>query len=198
MENLEAVVGIGYWLRWQVVVCALILILPATIALRLLRSRHKDPIDPSHFWVPRWGALHPSWLLFYRAFAFASMALLLYQTVATFGFFVFFFYTQWTFALVMVYFAGTLIKVIKMGWWIVRHLTTSYLPRWCCPLVPNQTLRCRQSMAAWDCGIHRGELRVRLLSDQLLFHSNTHRLSNATSIDEFIRDMGTLSHLLDS
>nr|GLL17998.1 uncharacterized protein LOC109182898 isoform X1 [Ipomoea trifida] len=89
MENLEAVVGIGYWLRWQVVVCALILILPATIALRLLRSRHKDPIDPSHFWVPRWGALHPRWLLFYRAFAFASMAFLLYQTVATF-----FFYTQ--------------------------------------------------------------------------------------------------------
>nr|GMD26778.1 protein rolling stone-like protein isoform X2 [Ipomoea batatas] len=94
MENLEAAVGIGYWLRWQVVVCALILILPATIALRLLRSRHKDPIDPSHFWVPTWRGLHPRWLLFYRAFAFASMAFLLYQTVATFGFFVFFFYTH--------------------------------------------------------------------------------------------------------
>nr|GMD22045.1 uncharacterized protein LOC109182898 isoform X1 [Ipomoea batatas] len=117
MENLEAALGIGYWLRWQVVVCALILILPATIALRLLRSRHKDPIDPSHFWVPSWRGLHPRWLLFYRAFAFASMAFLLYQTVATFGFFVFFFYTQWTFALVMVYFAlGTLVSARGCLW----------------------------------------------------------------------------------
>nr|GLL26448.1 uncharacterized protein LOC109168900 [Ipomoea trifida]GLL46304.1 uncharacterized protein LOC109168900 [Ipomoea trifida] len=53
-----------------------------------------------------------------------------------------------------------------------------------------------QSMAALDCGIRRGdarclrELRVRFLSDLLLFHSNTHHLSNATSIDEFAANVG--------
>nr|GME00910.1 uncharacterized protein LOC109168900 [Ipomoea batatas] len=53
-----------------------------------------------------------------------------------------------------------------------------------------------QSMAVWDCGIRRGdtrclrELRVCFLSDLLLLHRNTHRLSNATSIDEFAANVG--------
>ncbi|XP_073015658.1 uncharacterized protein [Primulina eburnea] len=95
-----------YWLQWQVLVCALILILPTTMAvIFLLRNRSTHPLKPADLWATCWTNIHPRFLLFYRAFAFAAMAFLLFQTVAAFGFFVFFFYTQWTFALVMVYFA---------------------------------------------------------------------------------------------
>ncbi|GFP93608.1 hypothetical protein PHJA_001505200 [Phtheirospermum japonicum] len=105
--------GLGYWLQWQVPVCALIFILPTAIAIRLLRKRTGDAVDPADLWAPCWRSLHPRWLLIYRAFSFLAMALFLYQTVADFGFFVFFFYTQWTFALVMVYFALATIVSIR-------------------------------------------------------------------------------------
>ncbi|KZV57596.1 hypothetical protein F511_03056 [Dorcoceras hygrometricum] len=102
----SSLVGSEYWLQWQVLLCALILILPATMAVNfLLRSRSPLSLKPADFWATCWTNIHPRFLLFYRAFAFAVMAFLLFQIVAAFGFFVFFFYTQWTFALVMVYFA---------------------------------------------------------------------------------------------
>ncbi|KAK6118144.1 hypothetical protein DH2020_048128 [Rehmannia glutinosa] len=92
MENSNSAAnGVEYWLQWQVLVCALIFILPTAIAIRFLRKRgddRKDELKPSDLWAPCWKNLHPRWLLFYRAFAFAAMAFLLYQTVAAFGFFV--------------------------------------------------------------------------------------------------------------
>ncbi|XP_057776303.1 uncharacterized protein LOC130995171 [Salvia miltiorrhiza] len=53
------------------------------------------------------------WQVLLCAFAFIAMAYLLYETVAAFGFFVFFFYTQWTFALVVVYFAIATVVSIR-------------------------------------------------------------------------------------
>ncbi|KAL0389761.1 UNVERIFIED_CONTAM: hypothetical protein Scaly_0333200 [Sesamum calycinum] len=108
MKNKETALGLEYWLQWQVLVSALILLLTTVVSVLLLRKRgseERGSLKPTDFWTPCWRNLHPRWLLFYRAFAFIAMAYLLYQTVAAFGFFVFFFYTQWTFALVMVYFA---------------------------------------------------------------------------------------------
>ncbi|XP_057790396.1 uncharacterized protein LOC131007259 [Salvia miltiorrhiza] len=115
MENSGAVEGIEYWLQWQVLLCALIFVLPTALAVRLLRKRGggSDPLKPVDLWAPCWRNLHPRWLLFYRAFAFIAMAYLLYETVAAFGFFVFFFYTQWTFALVLVYFAIATVVSIR-------------------------------------------------------------------------------------
>lgn len=106
MSNLE------YWLQWQVPVCAFILTAPSIIAVNLMkRVDKKNMVKSSDLWVPCWRNLNPIWLLFYRAFAFVSMVVLLYQTVASFGPFVFLFYTQWTFTLVIVYFAlGTVIS----------------------------------------------------------------------------------------
>ncbi|XP_011079496.1 uncharacterized protein LOC105163000 isoform X2 [Sesamum indicum] len=117
MDNSDAkeILGLKYWLQWQVLVCALILLLTTALAILLLRkrgSRERASLKPPDLWTPCWRNLHPRWLLFYRAFAFIAMAYLLYQTVAAFGFFVFFFYTQWTFALVMVYFAlATIVSI---------------------------------------------------------------------------------------
>lgn len=138
MEKSEesVTVGVEYWLKWQVAVCALIFIIPSVVSLILIVTRSQRepsiPISSTNLWLPCWRNLNPLCLLLYRAFAFASMAFLLYQTVLAFGFFVFYFYTQydnyslykfgynyysvmfisfytlisrWTFALVMVYFA---------------------------------------------------------------------------------------------
>lgn len=114
MENIAAA-GVEYWLQWQVAVCALIIVVPTTVAVRLLRKRGGagDSVKAVDLWAPCWRNLHPRWLLLYRAFAFVAMAYLLYQTVAAFGFFVFFFYTQWTFALVMIYFAIATVVSIR-------------------------------------------------------------------------------------
>ncbi|CAI9785565.1 unnamed protein product [Fraxinus pennsylvanica] len=122
MERSQAknVLGFDYWLQWQVLVCALIFLLPAAVAVFLLKKRTSagsNPLNSTDLWVPCWRNLSPKWLLFYRAIAFVSMSFLLYEIAAAFGFFVFFFYTQWTFALVMVYFAiGT--AVSAHGCWI--------------------------------------------------------------------------------
>ncbi|KAL0459814.1 UNVERIFIED_CONTAM: hypothetical protein Slati_0608600 [Sesamum latifolium] len=119
MENSnakETALGLEYWLQWQVLVCALILLLTTAVTVLLLRKRGSGKggsLKPADLWTPCWRNFHPRWLLFYRAFAFIAMAYLLYQTVAAFGFFVFFFYTQWTFALVMVYFALATVVSIR-------------------------------------------------------------------------------------
>ncbi|XP_059659334.1 uncharacterized protein LOC132306110 isoform X1 [Cornus florida] len=107
----EEGVGLEYWLQWHVLVCALIFVVPAVVALILIKKK-REPLSSVHLWVPCWRNLNPLWLLFYRAFAFTSMAFLLFQTVSVYGVSVFYFYTQWSFALVMVYFAvGTAISV---------------------------------------------------------------------------------------
>ncbi|KAK4406892.1 hypothetical protein Sango_0270200 [Sesamum angolense] len=97
MKNKETALGLEYWLQWQVLVSALILLLTTVVSVLLLRKRgseERGSLKPADLWTPCWRNLHPRWLLFYRAFAFIAMAYLLYQTVAAFGFFVFFFYTQ--------------------------------------------------------------------------------------------------------
>ncbi|XP_060174651.1 uncharacterized protein LOC132605543 [Lycium barbarum] len=113
--------GLDYWLQWQVGVCAVIFVIPTAIALRLINRRRRNTeaiiIKSTDLWVPCWRNLHPLWLLCYRASAFVAMAFMLYQTVANLGFFVFLFYTQWTFTLVGVYFAlGTIISA--RGCWL--------------------------------------------------------------------------------
>ncbi|KAH0663980.1 hypothetical protein KY290_029874 [Solanum tuberosum] len=114
--------GLDYWLQWQVFVCALIFIIPTTISLRLIinkRRKESEPIiiNSTDLWIPCWRNLHPIWLLCFRASALVAMVFMVYQTVVNLGFFVFLFYTQWTFALVGIYFAlGTFISA--RGCWL--------------------------------------------------------------------------------
>ncbi|XP_057963593.1 uncharacterized protein LOC131154834 [Malania oleifera] len=128
MANPVDEVGLGYWLRWQVPVCALIFVVPAAVALilviRRIKSEPPTMSSADDLWRSCWRNLNPLWLLFYRAFAFLFMAFLLFRVVARSGAFVFYFYTQWTFALVMIYFAlGTIISAY--GCWICSKKPTS-------------------------------------------------------------------------
>ncbi|XP_058083344.1 uncharacterized protein LOC131231229 isoform X2 [Magnolia sinica] len=114
--------GFGYWIRWQVPVCALIFIVPTAASMVLISKRKRDRLNGLDLWIPCWRKLHPLWLLIYRATAFVSMSWLLYQMVSVDGAFVFYFYTQWTFTLVIVYFAlGTVISAHGC-WMYSNHL----------------------------------------------------------------------------
>ncbi|KAL7171946.1 hypothetical protein ACSBR2_031606 [Camellia fascicularis] len=110
-------VGLEYWVRWQVPVCALIFILPTVVAVRLLKRVQSQPLKSTDLWLPCWRNLNPLWLLFFRVFAFASMAFLLYHIVLVLGgAFAFYFYTQWTFVLVTVYFALAIVMSARGCW----------------------------------------------------------------------------------
>jgi hypothetical protein len=99
--------GAAYWLRWQVFVCGALIALPAAAAAALLPRlrRAAPPLRATDLWVPCWARLHPGWLLGYRAFALAAAVALLARLLIGHGLTVFYFYTQWTFLLVTIYFA---------------------------------------------------------------------------------------------
>ncbi|XP_056684260.1 uncharacterized protein [Spinacia oleracea] len=104
----KSTVGIDYWMKWQVPVCGLIIVIPAAIAIKMIKNKTingEEDTQNSVLWVPCWRQLSPKWLLLYRAFAFLTMANLLFQMLHSYGPYAFYFYTQWTFSLVMVYFA---------------------------------------------------------------------------------------------
>ncbi|KAG9459896.1 hypothetical protein H6P81_004404 [Aristolochia fimbriata] len=98
-------IGLQYWLRWQVPLCALIFIVPAIVAVAFVLRERRVPMSSDGLWMPCWKRLHPFWLLGYRLLVFFLMSYILVRMVAVRGIFEFYFYTQWTFALVIVYFA---------------------------------------------------------------------------------------------
>ncbi|OVA16681.1 hypothetical protein BVC80_1543g123 [Macleaya cordata] len=121
MANLENE-GFDYWLQWQVPVCALIIIIPAIVAVILIYKSKRAHLSVYDLWVPCWKELNPLWLLIYRALVFVIMFCLLSLDVALHGAYSFYFYTQWTFALVTIYFAlGTILSA--HGCW--THLKKS-------------------------------------------------------------------------
>ncbi|ONM60328.1 hypothetical protein ZEAMMB73_Zm00001d022384 [Zea mays] len=99
--------GAAYWLRWQVLVCGALIALPTVAAAALLPRLRSSapPLRAADLWVPCWARLHPGWLLAYRAVALAAAVALLARLVVARGITVFYFYTQWTFLLVTIYFA---------------------------------------------------------------------------------------------
>ncbi|CAN8285922.1 unnamed protein product [Cochlearia groenlandica] len=60
---------------------------------------------PARLWTSCWTRLHPLWLLFTRSISFLSMASLLTWDVIKWDAGIFIYYTEWTFLLLMIYFA---------------------------------------------------------------------------------------------
>ncbi|URD79934.1 hypothetical protein MUK42_21224 [Musa troglodytarum] len=65
-------------MRWQTIVCALIVAAPAVAAVALV-GRAK-PLLAVDLWAPCCGGVHPSWLLAYRGLVFLAMGWLLFRT----------------------------------------------------------------------------------------------------------------------
>ncbi|KAL4570184.1 hypothetical protein LXL04_025835 [Taraxacum kok-saghyz] len=121
---------LSYWLTWRFFLCALWIIIAmigATILIikyEVFTQKKTDRKDNEHdiepigilyedeTWKTSLKSLHPAWLLGYRLLAFGIMLSILIANLIVAGPDVFFFYTQWTFALVTFYFGiGFLLSI---------------------------------------------------------------------------------------
>ncbi|PKI42666.1 hypothetical protein CRG98_036948 [Punica granatum] len=108
----------SYWLNVTFLLCAIIILLPIFLAgflvwkyegFNVLRGENRQSnagfLHKDEPWRTCLKGIRPAWLLGYRVFAFAVLFSLITTNIVLNGGGIFFFYTQWTFALVTVYFA---------------------------------------------------------------------------------------------
>nr|KYP44592.1 hypothetical protein KK1_033871 [Cajanus cajan] len=111
----------SYWLNWRVLVCAIWVLISAIVSLLIIlrfevsrkvarddnkeRQREKSwTLYEDEVWRPCLKGIHPVWLLGFRVFAFVVLLVLLILTATADGGSIFYFYTQWTFAAITIYF----------------------------------------------------------------------------------------------
>ncbi|KAL0377410.1 UNVERIFIED_CONTAM: Anthranilate phosphoribosyltransferase, chloroplastic [Sesamum radiatum] len=119
---------LSYWLNWRVVVCAVWVLAPMVVASFLIwKYEHSDYLESdgertqqerSHIlhhdesWRPCLKGIHPIFLMFFRIVAFCLLLIALSFDLAVHGAELFYYYTQWTFTLVTIYFGlGSLLSI---------------------------------------------------------------------------------------
>lgn len=123
----------GYWFNWRVLVCAIWVLITATFSFVLIwkyegfqRSSNGDDnigeetdqqetagdLHEDETWKPCLKGIHPAWLLAFRLVAFFVLLILLIVTAFVDGGSIFYYYTQWTFTLITIYFGlGSLLSM---------------------------------------------------------------------------------------
>ncbi|KAI3454480.1 hypothetical protein Pfo_011143 [Paulownia fortunei] len=119
----------AYWLNWRVLLCS-IWVLMSMVFASVLISKHEcrrnseegstenqqqdsaGVLYEDEVWKPCLRSIHPGWLLAFRVFAFLVLLLMLVLNVVVDGGSIFYFYTQWTFTLITIYFGlGSLLSM---------------------------------------------------------------------------------------
>ncbi|BBN01265.1 hypothetical protein MPTK1_2g06010 [Marchantia polymorpha subsp. ruderalis] len=108
--------------HWPFFACLLVVIVYVSLAIKFVRQyegpgrprgRMQDPymgvwaigdLDGGELWKCCWGALHPGWLFGFRLVAFCYFLPQVLYNFYMEGFWMFYFYTQWTFILLIAYF----------------------------------------------------------------------------------------------
>ncbi|KAG6477912.1 uncharacterized protein LOC122018706 [Zingiber officinale] len=103
-----------YWLKWRVLLCAL-WVLASVLAASILiwkfegsktegETREGFRCNKDELWRPCLPEIHPAWLLLFRLTAFVILLAFLIINAIVDGAGIFYYYTQWTFMLVTIYF----------------------------------------------------------------------------------------------
>ncbi|WOL02967.1 hypothetical protein Cni_G11686 [Canna indica] len=111
--------NVYYWLNWRVLLCAIWVLSSMIIASFLIwkfegriEREEMDASSPESYstlymdqlWRPCLKEIHPAWLLVFRLIAFVILLTFLIINVIMDGGAIFYYYTQWTFMLVTIYF----------------------------------------------------------------------------------------------
>lgn len=118
----------SYWFNWRVLLCSLWLLISLVFASVLISKyeyRHKSKdgsrerqeedcsglLYEDEFWKPCLRSIHPAWLLGFRVIAFIVLLLMMILNLSVDGAGLMYFYTQWTFTLITIYFGlGSLLS----------------------------------------------------------------------------------------
>ncbi|PKI37908.1 hypothetical protein CRG98_041683 [Punica granatum] len=122
----------SYWFNWRVLLCALWILASAAFSLFLIwkhegrrgSNSHRTREGPSsqeeepagflyddEMWSPCLKGVHPGWLLAFRVVAFFVLSVMLIITSFVDGASIFYYYTQWTFTFITIYFGlGSLLS----------------------------------------------------------------------------------------
>lgn len=118
-----------YWLNWRVLLCSLWILASAVVSSVLIwkyeghrgfrgegraGARQEETVGTLYddeSWRPCLKVIHPAWLLGFRVVSFVVLMALLALNVVVDGGGIFYYYTQWTFVLVTLYFGlGSLLS----------------------------------------------------------------------------------------
>ncbi|CAK9311962.1 unnamed protein product [Citrullus colocynthis] len=118
----------NYWLNWRVLLCIIWVLLTLSFALFLIwkyeargnkecdreetQKEEAGALYDDETWRPCFKGIHPAWLLAFRVLAFCVLLVLLIVTAIVDGGDIFYFYTQWTFTSITIYFGlGSLLSI---------------------------------------------------------------------------------------